>query len=274
MCRLFAFRSPVSSRVHPELVTERNSLRQQSVEHKDGWGIAYYNGRPEPFLAHGVGPAHSDAEFDRVSAMVNAPTVVAHIRLASIGEVALRNTHPFCYGRWVFAHNGTLRDFAKHAAEVQALIAPRYRALLKGETDSERCFALFLTHLWGASEAERLPSAEAVGRALVRTIEAVAAFTDVTDAPPSGMNFLVSDGERLWATRRHRTLFYSERQERGSGLPLREPPPSGSSVQQLLIASEELSIEKHWHPVPEDHVIALTEGMKLCLWPFAQLRAR
>jgi glutamine amidotransferase len=36
------------------------------------------------------------------------PTVLAHLRRATVGRVALENTHPFCHGSWVFAHNGTL----------------------------------------------------------------------------------------------------------------------------------------------------------------------
>jgi glutamine amidotransferase len=40
MCRLFGFRSAASERVHDALVLERNSLRRQSLEHPDGWGIA------------------------------------------------------------------------------------------------------------------------------------------------------------------------------------------------------------------------------------------
>src|SRR6478672_6083503 len=100
MCRLFGFRSNCAARVHPELVTEKNSLRAQSVEHKDGWGIAYYGADPAPQLAHGLGPAHSDPDFERVSSLVTAQAVVAHVRLASVGKVALENAHPFTYGPW------------------------------------------------------------------------------------------------------------------------------------------------------------------------------
>src|SRR3712207_4809950 len=94
MCRLFGFRSSVPAAVHPSLVTERNSLLEQSREHKDGWGIAAYGEEERPLVAHGVGPAHSDPDFERVSSQVSARTVVAHVRLASVGAVERRNTHP------------------------------------------------------------------------------------------------------------------------------------------------------------------------------------
>jgi predicted glutamine amidotransferase len=47
---------------------------------------------------------------------IRSDNVIAHIRKATQGRVALENTHPFVrelWGRyWVFAHNGNLRDFA------------------------------------------------------------------------------------------------------------------------------------------------------------------
>jgi glutamine amidotransferase len=269
MCRLFGFRAVQSSAVHPELVTERNSLRAQSVEHRDGWGIAYYD-NGTPVVAHGLGPAHQDPEFERVSAMVSASTVLAHVRLASIGEVALRNAHPFTHGKWTFAHNGTLRHYEAQSSAIEALIAPMYLQKMRGETDSERCFRLFLTYLFGQSEESVAMSAREVARALVRTTKAVAALTDRPEAPPSSMNFLVSNGKLMVATRHHRTLYFSERRPKASSEGT-DPPANGQPVQQLLIASEELSSENHWHPIEEDTALAVDDELRLYRWSFTDL---
>ena len=99
MCRLFGFRSAASERVHDALVLERNSLRHQSLEHPDGWGIASWEDGGLPQVARGLGAAHLDPEFERVSSAVKARTVLAHLRLASVGSVKLDNAHPFTHGR-------------------------------------------------------------------------------------------------------------------------------------------------------------------------------
>jgi glutamine amidotransferase len=125
MCRLFGFRSAASERVHDALVLERNSLRRQSLEHPDGWGIASWQDSGVPLVARGLGAAHLDPEFERVSSAVQARTVLAHLRLASVGSVKLDNAHPFTHGRWAFAHNGTLHAFDRHRAAIEALIGPR-----------------------------------------------------------------------------------------------------------------------------------------------------
>jgi len=261
VCRLFGFRSNQPARVHRSLVAEKNSLLQQSREHKDGWGIAYYGDRPEPEVAHGLGPAHADPDFDRVSGLVSSHAVLAHVRLKSVGEVAVRNAHPFLRGRWAFAHNGTVRDFERHREAMERLIAPELLAGLQGETDSERCFLIFLTELRGRS------GIDAVAGALARTMAAVSRLTDRDDQEkPTSMNFMVTDGELLVATRRHRTLFVSEGRARGEGGLSHPPPEDGARLTQLVIASEELSSESHWHQVAEDELVGVDGAMVFRRW--------
>ncbi len=264
MCRLFGFRSAIPTAVHPALVTEKNSLLIQSREHKDGWGIASYGVEPSPVVAHGVGPAHSDPDFERVSSRVSSHTVVAHIRLASVGAVELRNSHPFLHGRWSFVHNGTVREFARHRAAVEALICPSLRTNIKGTTDSERCFYLFLTRLAARHPIDRQAPVEAVARALAETMSLVAAITDVPGQDDrSAMNFLVSDGEAMVATRRHRTLFVSTDRTRNA---LSTLPAPGTKLEQLVVASESLCGGPYWAPVPEEDIIGVDANLVFHRW--------
>lgn len=260
MCRLFGFRSNVAAAVHHSLVAEQNSLRKQSREHKDGWGIAYYVDEA-PRVAHGLGPAHEDPEFERVSSLVSSHAVIAHVRLASVGKVELCNAHPFTYGRWAFCHNGTVREFARHRAAFEAEIAPHFRGQLRGETDSERCFYLFLTRLETYGGLAQ-PSIDQVARALAETMRLVKARTDTAEKP-SSTNFLVSDGALMVATRRHRTLHFSELCEKGTRA---DPPRDGERVRQFVVASEELSAERHWHPVPEEALVGVDPELTLRTW--------
>ena len=73
---------------------------------------------------------------------IKSRNVIAHIRKATQGRVALENCHPFVrelWGRyWVFAHNGNLEDFA-----------PRLHGSFRpvGTTDSERAFCWIMQEL-------------------------------------------------------------------------------------------------------------------------------
>ncbi|MCI0574401.1 MAG: class II glutamine amidotransferase [Myxococcaceae bacterium] len=267
MCRLFGFRSNTPATVHRALVTETNSLLAQSREHPDGWGIASYHGAPVPHVVHGLGAAHIDPEFERVSRLLSSHTVVAHVRLASVGGVVLKNAHPFTCGQWAFAHNGTVRNFKDHREAVEALIAPDLRERVRGDTDSERCFFLFLTFLRRRVPTLLRPGIGDVARALAETMGAVAGLADVPGADASSMNFLVSDGELMVVTRRRRTLFVTD------GTARTEPPAAHSTLPQLLLASERLSGEGVWHEVPEETVLGVDAGLRFHRWTVRELLA-
>jgi glutamine amidotransferase len=273
MCRLFGFRSAASERVHDALVLERNSLRRQSLEHPDGWGIASWQDSGLPLVARGLGAAHLDPEFERVSSAVQARTVLAHLRLASVGPVKLDNAHPFTHGRWAFAHNGTLHAFDRHRAAIESLIAPEHRTF-RGDTDSERCFALFLTRLSSRADALGVPTLRDVQWALASVMDDVARITDVNvgNGKRSAMNFLVTDGDLLAATRRDRTLFFAA--EATEAVPLRERPPSGTRLFALEVASEELQGPDLWHEVPQDGVIGIDRDLTFVETSLATLLQR
>ncbi len=264
MCRLFGFRSSRPTPVHPALVTEKNSLLIQSREHKDGWGIAAYGTEPFPQVAHGVGAAHSDPDFHRVSSLVSSRTVVAHLRLASVGAVELSNNHPFLHGRWSFMHNGTLRNFTRHQAAVEARIRPDLRARMRSATDSERCFYLFLTRLAERRSLSGPAPVEDVARALAEMSAEMAALTDEPEHR-SSMNFLVTDGEVMVAMRRNRTLFFSDGRRRSSGTD--EAPRPGTQLEQLVIASEALCGDvTAWHEVGEEELIGVDSSLAFHRW--------
>ncbi|MBM4380894.1 MAG: class II glutamine amidotransferase [Deltaproteobacteria bacterium] len=247
MCRLFGFHALREHRVHAALVSEANCLKKQSHEHPDGWGVAAWGTDGQPALSFSLSPAHADEAFDRVATGLYAKTVLAHIRLASVGGIRLPNTHPFRFGRWCFAHNGTVTAFSDVKARVEAEIAPRFRALIAGDTDSERCCALFLTYLSAEVDLDGPVPLLPVAWAAARTSRRVAELSD-TPEKPSSLNFLVSDGRVMVATRRHRPLHLVSRPD------------------AFFVASEKLCDARPWEEVPNFHMVGVGSDMALHRW--------
>src|SRR5690349_19670594 len=84
--------------------------------HKDGWGIAFFEERGCRVFLDSKSTIESPvAEMVR-RYPIRSKNVIAHIRKATQGIVALENTHPFMRELWgryfIFAHNGNLKDFA------------------------------------------------------------------------------------------------------------------------------------------------------------------
>lgn len=154
-------------------------------QHSDGWGIAFFEGNgcrvfldPEPAVASPI------AELVR-NYPIHSMNVIAHIRKATHGAVKLENTHPFMrelWGRyWLFAHNGTLKDFA-----------PRLRGDFTpvGQTDSELAFCTMLEAM-----RQAFPDGEPDESRLLELLGCVTAEL----ASHGKFNYLLSNGRSLFA---------------------------------------------------------------------------
>lgn len=278
MCRLFAFRSIIPSQVHRSLLGAENALLHQSTLHPDGWGVAYYQGGC-PHVIKSPESAIDDRLFQQVSGVVSSETVVAHLRKATAGELSILNTHPFQHGRWVFAHNGNLGDFAQHADSLRAEIAPTLRRFLLGQTDSETLFFLILSRLALRTNVHdpsttAAQTADAVADALDLVCSRVRVHGHV-DGPPEHtyLSFVLTNGEVLLAHHGGQSLHMSTHKTRCG---VRETCPhletsceapvarrTGSRVNHLIIASEPLKGENVWTPLAYGDTIAADRDMTL-----------
>ncbi len=152
--------------------------------HGDGWGIAFFEGRGvRHFVDH---QSACDSPIANLIARypIKSRNVIAHIRKATQGEVALENCHPFVrelWGRyWVFAHNGNLENFH-----------PRLHASFHpvGGTDSERAFCWVMQEL--AKSHADVPSVAELTLTLRELVPRIARH--------GTFNFLLSNGQALWA---------------------------------------------------------------------------
>jgi predicted glutamine amidotransferase len=254
VCRLFGSRSLARGGVSHELFHGANALRVQSREHPDGWGVGWYEDGV-PRVVRSLTPAHGDADFEKVSQFVSAQTVVAHVRKASVGRVAEENTHPFQRGPWLFAHNGTIPHWERVRAPLEALVDPSLRKELRGETDSERCFLLFLSRLRRHCDAERAD----VGSAAAALAETVALVREIAEhgGDKTSTTFLATDGRLLLACRRGRTLFLSS-----------PAPNRHGECGYVAIASEDPGEpppggERAWRLLQEESLVAVDERLRL-----------
>lgn len=195
MCRLMGLQAGQAVPLYRFLIGGDNSFAFQSLEHPDGWGIAHHDGAL-PSVVKSVLPAITDELFEQLAFSVRAPTVLAHIRRATTGPVAQRNCHPFRRGQWLFAHNGQIANFDQVKDELLARVAPELRATLEGETDTEVCFLLFLTHLAKrVSLDERRPPSAALAHAFAGTLGDIREVTERPGTPvPSPLTCLVTNG--------------------------------------------------------------------------------
>jgi glutamine amidotransferase len=258
MCRLFAQHASPDHEPHEPLCVAHNALRTQSHKHPHGWGIGWYDAAGVQ-VRRGVMPAHADDAFVAAAREARSEIVLAHVRDASVGAVAEANTHPFVHGPWLFAHNGTVARF-KRVARVRRLIEaeidPWFRAALQGQTDSERCFFLFLTRLSARIGAGRPATLGDVRRALAETVATVVRIADPGAETPSALNLVVTDGKLLAVCRRARTLHVA---------------PHIATSGLFAIASEPIGVGP-WTEVPEGGFVGVDEGHRVLRAPLSTRR--
>jgi predicted glutamine amidotransferase len=201
MCRLLGIIASEPTDFRIVLREAPRSLAALSREHRDGWGMAVYDEQVGWRLEKGIACAGEDERFHRLAVGSRGEVLVSHVRQKTVGETSLANTHPFERGRWVFAHNGTVKDIAW----LRARVSPERLAEVHGETDSELLFAWLLTRLDRAGVAHSPAGPEtdrAIGSGMREAHE---------NASLGAYNFLLSDGDSLYAHRLGRTMHLLER---------------------------------------------------------------
>ncbi|MEN9580650.1 MAG: hypothetical protein RJA70_3659 [Pseudomonadota bacterium] len=268
MCRLFGFRSVIPSQVHSSLLAAENALGTQSNNHPDGWGVAYYIDNC-PHLTRSAERALGDQLFHRLSGVVASETVLAHVRKATQGNLSVLNSHPFQYGRWVFAHNGDIPNFSECLDALRELISPRLRRYILGDTDSETVFHILLTELEKLGPLDRPHLVNDVVTALQRTFEKVKATCERDGHQPL-LTMIATDGANLVGVQGGKELYLStykkqcsERTRCASLSAECEAPTTTGFVNHFILSSEPLQGENVWHALEHGEVVAVDANMKV-----------
>jgi glutamine amidotransferase len=177
----------------------------------DGWGAGSYSGaRPEPARWRSNRPLWTDASFASVAPVISSPCVLAAVRSATAGMPADETAAaPFQSGRWLLSHNGIVD---------RAVPGPHPAA--ESACDS----ALLAAHLF------------AFGPERVGEYVAGLARRD----PAARLNLLLTDGQRVLATRWGDTLSVLR------------------TADGVVVASEPYDDDPRWADVPEHHLVDVT----------------
>jgi len=269
MCRLYALRANEPTRVECGLVRSQNNLMLQSegdaegLTHGHGWGVADYRDHL-PMIEKQAWAAYHGEHFAKSAARIYAHTVVAHVRRATIGAPGMENTHPFSFGRFSFAHNGTVPNFAQIRPLILERTDPLHRAEIRGQTDSEHMFYYLLTRWSRGPQTSLLET-------LREGLEQIIAWCVAIDPERRiGLNVVLSDGEQLVGSRLNRTLWFLERDEiidcAICGRPHVHHTPK-TAYRAVEVASEPLTPDEPWKGVPNGSVYAVDPDYCLHIKP-------
>ncbi|MGD2076263.1 MAG: ergothioneine biosynthesis protein EgtC [Gammaproteobacteria bacterium] len=206
----------------------------------DGYGFAWYAEDNRPAVYVNPAPIWTDPNLPHLARALVSDLWVTSVRSATLGNpVSHANTQPFVDAECIFDHNGLIDDFHTHIRpRMVRELHPQYLPAILGNTESEYLFAVLRQLL---ADDPELPMEAALAE-LVQRVEGWA------DGGRSLLNFVVSDGERLYAMRHALgddcpSLYYTTDDE--------------MFPNAQLIASERLTESSFWQSVPEHQILIL-----------------
>ena len=263
MCRWLAYSgSPI--RLEELLVKRDRSLIDQSLHSRqgatttngDGFGVGWYEEGEPPSVYRSTHPAWNDRNLRELAAGVSSPLFFAHIRASTGSAIQETNTHPFRHGRWLWMHNGLIREFALVRRELTLAVHDELFLSIEGTTDSELMFFLALS--FGLEDDP------------VAAVERMVGFVEETGHKhgvelPIQMTIATTNGTAIWAFRYSsegdsRSLYFSTRMDSLKAM-YPESELSQLSDETRVVVSEPLGdLEGAWNAVPESHVGIVQPG--------------
>jgi predicted glutamine amidotransferase len=241
------------------LLDAPDSLAVQSHQNPDGTGVGYFDADGNPHIDKQPIAAFEDRSFGAEARDIWSRTFVSHVRHATAGGLTLANTHPFCMMDRLFAHNGVIADVPKLEQHLGGDLA-----LVTGDTDSERYFAL-VTREISRHDGD-------VGAGILAAVRWVAQNLSI-----QSINFVLVTATDLWALRypEHHTLFVLERSAGGGGdqtpEALEQNSSHGTRIHSdnarerpvVVVASERMDADDRWREFDTGELIHVDSSLKL-----------
>ena len=251
MCELLG----MNCNVPTDIVFSFTGFRRRGGEtgpHKDGWGIAFYEGKGARVF-HDVEPSwHSEIAKLIERFPIKSKNVISHIRKLTRSRPCVENTHPFTrelWGRtWTFAHNGFVRVKKKPLHFYQPI----------GSTDSEHAFCFMLDVI-----RRRHPTPPPL-RELANTIRALADELSTTGK----FHFLLCDSQNLFAhaslpERLHfiqRKAPFRRAHLLDADMAVDFQPHTTPKDKVVVVATRPLTVDEVWTPLSPGELLVFREG--------------
>jgi len=191
----------------------------------DGWGVGFYESARARVVRNIDDPNYSET-FRRAIQEARSNVIIAHIRLATTGDVCPENCHPFRFNYlnrdWLFAHNGTMNI--------------DYPSYVDGENDSARVFSFMMDRIMEYMREGRF-------RGIYPAVKH--ATRELLENYSGSLNYLLSDSNALFAFCNYRRMYMLKREKEYGGA--------------ILISTQRLTRE-NWVEVPKNRIICVLNG--------------
>ena len=292
MCRVLAYLGEPVVLDHLLFAADNSLIRQtyaprmSAVLNLAGFGLVAWDGcsfEPEtPFGYRTTAIPVFDRNLKQLAQKLRPHALIAHVRGVPYDTrvtVSDENLHPFLYEntRIAFAHNGQLEQFEDMRYDLVRHTRPAWRRQIRGNTDSEWLYALFLSQLDDPAAPLTTDAVAHAVEATFRIVREVRAGLGIATYSPA--NLFISDGELIAAVRfafdfgcypadggeiseamlNFMSLWYTCGREYGRHAGEWKMIGGPTDTSSILMSSEPLSADRAtWLEVPEYSMLVAT----------------
>ncbi len=272
MCRFTLYLGPplrmaelVTEPVHSLIRQSKQSRERVEPMNADGFGVAWWAPAlsDRPAVYRSIQPAWNDRNLEDLARVIESQCILAHVRAATAGSsISEDNCHPFRRGPIAFMHNGELGGIARVRRPLLKNLSDASFESIRGTTDSEVIFAVFLDRLTACKETD---PAEALRTATRETLGEVSRLArELVPDANNTMNLALADGANAVVTRftdgtddTAQSLYVNSGRRlvcRDGQSRMLEPERGEGAV---VVSSERLSDDPGWVPVPVNHMVVV-----------------
>jgi predicted glutamine amidotransferase len=277
MCRFFIYKGNTIKLEY--LFNTSNSILKQSInepntpflkkrnmrDHEingDGFGISWEKEK-DSFLYKSIKPSWNDVNINNLSKYINSNLYFCHVRaikpFSCFSCVHEHNCHPFKYNNFLWMHNGDIKNKVLLCKYLYDNVDLKLLSNIKGNTDSEYCFFIFLSLL----DKDVLNNKKKMTQNEMKDklIECIKIITSITKEIVS-LNLSVYDGSTIICTR-----YIND---------INDSPPSlyySKNIQfqnknnsNIVISSEPVNNNyADWNLIPKNSLLILTKNNNIIL---------
>tara|TARA_B110000208_G_scaffold191728_1_gene259812 strand:+ start:6257 stop:7069 length:813 start_codon:yes stop_codon:yes gene_type:complete len=217
----------------------------------DGFGLGWYNNNV-PYLYLSIKTPWTDLNLKNISKILETNFIFAHIRgikpFSNNYQVHEYNCHPFNYKNFLFMHNGDIVNFNKIKKNIILQLKDNIYNIIKGTTDSEHIFALFLNLLDEKYLNNQYIEVNIFKNYILKLIKLLNSFNNEV----MSLNLAITDGKTIICTR----YINSEK----------ENPPSlyyKINNDNIQIASEPIDYMNDWILIGKNKLLIYNKNIKI-----------
>lgn len=258
---------------HPEWVRclldlQGEHLRVLDPPSPGGWGVGFYQ---QGEVLRRLAPLDTSGplDFREIARGVRSQVLLGHVRRVGSGGAGARarNTHPFRYRDWLFAHTGDVPGLP----EIRPVLLQNVPAFLDrniaGETDSEILFHVMLAHLhrMGVLAAHDL-TVDAACEAFRRTVREMDEAVATVGVEPPSFAVVATNGSIMIGAVRREPMYLAQFDrlvdcrdcERGASRTLCEIARSDrSDLRAALLVSYPGRMPPRYERLPEEALLGI-----------------